>query len=51
MRALLQRRPFACFVVLAFLLSWYPWLLALARGTTTGPNPLGPLLAAMVVTG
>ena len=46
---------FAChrlkvFFVLAFLLSWYPWLIALARGTTTGPNPLGPFVAALIVT-
>ncbi len=39
------------FFLLAYLLSWYPWFLALSRGTTTGPNPLGPLLAALLVTG
>lgn len=37
------------FFALAFLLSWYPWLIALARGRTTGPNPLGPLVAALIV--
>jgi len=37
------------FVVLTFLLSWYPSVIALFRGTTTGPNPLGPFLAALIV--
>jgi membrane protease YdiL (CAAX protease family) len=46
----LQRHRLAIFVALAFLLSWYPWLIALARGRTTGPNPLGPFIAALVVT-
>ena len=45
----MQRHRLALFVVLAFLLSWYPWLIALARGSTTGPNPLGPFIAALVV--
>ena len=39
------------FFVLAFALSWYPWLIALARGATSGPNPLGPLVAALIVVG
>src|SRR5262249_35001870 len=38
------------FFVLAFILSWYPWVIALARGKTSGPNPLGPLVAAIIVT-
>ena len=50
MREMLRRRRLALFFVLAFLLSWYPWFIALARGTTTGPNPLGPLVAALIVT-
>ena len=37
------------FFCLAYLLSWYPWVIALARGTTTGPNPLGPLVAALLI--
>src|SRR3977135_892178 len=39
------------FFVLAFVLSWYPWIIALARGQTSGPNPLGPLIAALIVSG
>jgi uncharacterized protein len=39
------------FFVLAFVFSWYPWIIAIARGTTSGPNPLGPLVAALVVAG
>jgi membrane protease YdiL (CAAX protease family) len=45
-----RRHPLVTFFVLAFPLSWYPWILALARGTTTGPNPLGPLVAGLIVT-
>jgi membrane protease YdiL (CAAX protease family) len=37
--------------LLAFLLSWYPWFLALAQGRVSGPNPLGPFVAALMVTG
>jgi membrane protease YdiL (CAAX protease family) len=39
------------FFVLAFVLSWYPWVIALASGRTSGPNPLGPLVAALIVSG
>lgn len=49
-RQFVRERPLACFVPLALLLSWYPWLIALAMGRTTGPNPLGPLVAALIVT-
>jgi membrane protease YdiL (CAAX protease family) len=38
------------FLLLVFPLSWYPWVIALSRGTTTGPNPLGPLVAGLIVT-
>jgi membrane protease YdiL (CAAX protease family) len=31
-------------------LSWYPWIIALLKGKTSGPNPLGPLVAAIIVT-
>lgn len=51
MRGLFRSHRLVAFVVLAFLLSWYPWLIALARGTTTGPNPLGPFVAALIVLG
>lgn len=50
MRNWVKRRPLTTFLILAFLLSWYPWVLALVRGTTTGPNPLGPFVAALIVT-
>jgi len=39
------------FFALAFPLSWYPWIIALMKGTTSGPNPLGPLVAALIVIG
>jgi membrane protease YdiL (CAAX protease family) len=39
------------FFALAFPLSWYPWIIALFKGTTTGPNPLGPFVAALIVLG
>ena len=44
------RHRLVAFFCLAFLLSWYPWFIALARGTTTGPNPLGPFVAALIAT-
>jgi len=46
----LKHHRLIAFYVLAFLLSWYPWLLALLRHTTSGPNPLGPFVAAIVIT-
>jgi membrane protease YdiL (CAAX protease family) len=45
------RHELILFFGLAFLFSWYPWIIALARGRVSGPNPLGPLVAALVVTG
>lgn len=45
------RHELVAFFILAFLFSWYPWAIALARGQNSGPNPLGPLVAALVVTG
>ena len=50
-REFVARNDLASFFVLAFLFSWYPWIIALVRGTTSGPNPLGPLIAALIVTG
>src|SRR5688572_13831897 len=50
MKAFLQRHRLSAFFILAFVLSWYPWILALLRRQTTGPNPLGPLPAAVVMT-
>jgi len=50
-RAAIARHELPVFFVLAFLFSWYPWVIALARGTTSGPNPLGPFVAALVVAG
>ena len=44
-----NRHRLLAFFCLAYLLSWYPWVIALTRGTTTGPNPLGPLVAALIM--
>jgi membrane protease YdiL (CAAX protease family) len=42
-------RPLATFLILGFVLSWYPWALhALGRPGNGGPNPLGLLLAALI---
>ena len=44
-------RPLAAFLVLGFALSWYPWALKLAGSAGNGgPNPLGLLVAALIVT-
>jgi membrane protease YdiL (CAAX protease family) len=50
-REFVARHDLVFFFVLAFLFSWYPWIIALVRGTASGPNPLGPLIAALIVTG
>jgi membrane protease YdiL (CAAX protease family) len=50
-REAIAHRELPIFFVLAFLLSWYPWFLALAQGRTSGPNPLGPFVAALIVAG
>ena len=50
MKAFLNGHKLAAFFTLAYLLSWYPWIIALARGRNTGPNPLGPLVAGIVIT-
>jgi membrane protease YdiL (CAAX protease family) len=50
-REAIAHRELPIFFLLAFLLSWYPWFLALAQGRTSGPNPLGPFVAALIVAG
>lgn len=45
------RAPLITFLALAFPLSWYPWVLALLQHRTTGPNPLGVFLAALITAG
>jgi CAAX protease family protein len=50
MRAFFRRHTLTAFFVIAFLLSWYPWIIALIRGKTSGPNPLGPLVAGIIMT-
>lgn len=50
MKPFLNQHRLAAFFALAFALSWYPWIFALIRGQTSGPNPLGPLLAALIMT-
>jgi hypothetical protein len=48
---MMKRHPLLYFFPLAFLLSWYPWVIALARGLGhSGPNPLGVFAAALIVT-
>jgi len=48
---MLKRHPLIFFFLLAYLFSWYPWLLSLAHVTRGegGLNPLGPLVAAILV--
>jgi CAAX protease family protein len=50
MRVFLKRHALVAFFVIAFVLSWYPWIIALMRGHTSGPNPLGPFVAAIIMT-
>jgi membrane protease YdiL (CAAX protease family) len=50
-RVAISRHQLPAFFTLAFLFSWYPWIIAMARGQTSGPNPLGPLIAALLVAG
>jgi CAAX protease family protein len=50
MRAFFRRHTLVAFFVMAFVLSWYPWIIALIRGRTSGPNPLGPFVAAIIMT-
>jgi membrane protease YdiL (CAAX protease family) len=50
-RGWIARHELPLFFVLAFLLSWYPWVIGMLRGKVSGPNPLGPFIAALIVTG
>ena len=45
-----RRHTLVAFCVIAFLLSWYPWIIALSRGRSSGPNPLGVFVAAIIMT-
>jgi len=45
-----RRHKLIAFFVTAFVLSWYPWIIALLRVRTSGPNPLGPFVAAIIMT-
>jgi membrane protease YdiL (CAAX protease family) len=47
----IRTRPAVWFVPLAFLLSWYPAILGGLGVKASGINPLGPLVAALVVSG
>jgi hypothetical protein len=49
-KAFLKEHRLVAFFVIAYALSWYPWILALMQERTTGPNPLGPLVAGILVT-
>lgn len=48
-----RRYPLPPFFLLTYLLSWYPWLLHLAHVTPGkgGLNPLGPFVAALILSG
>jgi hypothetical protein len=46
----LAERPLWVFFPLAFLLSWYPWLLSFLGVRASGINPRGVLVAALIVT-
>src|SRR5690242_4561696 len=47
----MKRRPVLMFLLLAFPLSWYPWIISLIRhAPSSGPNPLGVMIAALIVT-
>jgi len=51
-RATIQSRPLWFFFPLAFLLSWYTWYLRLfGVHTSGGMNPLGVLLAGLIMSG
>jgi uncharacterized protein len=50
MRAFFRRHTLVAFLVISFVLSWYPWIIALLRSRTSGPNPLGPFVAAIIMT-
>jgi membrane protease YdiL (CAAX protease family) len=50
-RGWVTRHHLTIFFVLAFLFSWYPWVIGMVRGKVSGPNPLGPFIAALAVTG
>lgn len=45
------RAPLVTFLALVFPLSWYPWVLAILQHRSTGPNPLGVFLAALITAG
>ena len=46
---MLKRHQILFFYLFALILSWYPCIIALAKGTTTGPNPLGVFVAAILI--
>ena len=50
---IVKRYALPAFFLLAYLLSWYPWLLHLAHVTRGegGLNPLGPFVAALILSG
>jgi len=50
-KATFTDRPLTVFFPLAFLLSWYPWLLSFLGVKASGINPLGVLAAALIVAG
>jgi len=49
MNTFFRRHRLIVLLVLAFALSWYPWVVGLIRGRASGPNPLGSFVAAIIV--
>ncbi len=50
-REIVRGHPLRLFFPLAFLLSWYPTLLSFLGVRASGVNPLGVLMAALIVSG
>lgn len=51
-RTMAREKPLHIYFPLAFLLSWYPWLLSLLGvPKASGINPLGPLVAGLILSG
>src|SRR4051812_40555471 len=49
MGSLVRRHAVLLFLIVAFAVSWGGWLWALANGGQGGLNPLGPLVAALLI--
>lgn len=47
---IVQRHPLAAYIVLAFVLAWWPWPLTLLNPNSVAIIPWSPLIAALIVT-